>query len=422
MKRFLKKRPALLALTFLLFLSLSGASTPASASVGVSVSFASFHGALAPYGSWVSVGRYGRCWRPARVAHGWLPYSNGRWLYTDYGWTWVSDDPWGDIACHYGTWTYDPGYGWVWVPGYVWGPAWVTWCFGNDFIGWAPLSPGFAFTTSGYFGRAFVDPASSYVFVPANRFVGVNASTARFSPTRNATFLRSGRTLTRFSTSRGVVRTLGPDPKRIESVTHRTIRPTSIAAAKLHPTRMDAGGRIRGSRVDVTARSSAPSGPAVSTRGHPSTMARSAKARVSPRKPISTTHRSLPKAQSSSARVQSHARPSGHPKTVETTHRNLAPRKEVTPQTHTTTLRRAPGPVPARTATHPVTPEHGARAVERAPAPVVTRERPVVHAAPQVQAHAAPRVESRPAQGPRVEARHVQPAPAPRASRKEDGR
>lgn len=242
MKR-LKKPPALLVFALLLFLGISGSSRPASASVGWSVSVSGFQGALAPYGTWVTVGRYGNCWRPSRVGRGWLPYSNGRWLYTDYGWTWVSYDPWGDIACHYGTWDYDPAYGWVWVPGYVWGPAWVTWCSTDDFIGWAPLSPGFAFTTSGYFGRAFVDPASSYVFVPTRSFAGVNASTVRVSPTQNATLLRSGTKTTRFSVANGVVRAGGPDPKRIERVTHRAIRPTSLARACGRPESTRRGAR-----------------------------------------------------------------------------------------------------------------------------------------------------------------------------------
>ena len=34
---------------------------------------------LSPYGDWVVVGEYGRCWRPARVEAGWRPYANGHW-------------------------------------------------------------------------------------------------------------------------------------------------------------------------------------------------------------------------------------------------------------------------------------------------------------------------------------------------------
>jgi len=34
-----------------------------------------------------------------------------------------------------------PGLGWVWVPGYEWAPAWVSWRYGDEYVGWAPLPP-----------------------------------------------------------------------------------------------------------------------------------------------------------------------------------------------------------------------------------------------------------------------------------------
>ena len=405
----IRKIPPLPGILLLLGLAIS-VPAPAQAYVTASVSFSTFDGALSPYGTWVTLGRYGRCWRPSRVSVGWQPYSNGEWLYTDYGWSWVSYDPWGAYPYHYGSWVYEPGYGWVWVPGYVWGPAWVTWCWGDGFIGWAPLSPGFVFTASGYFGGAVVDPASSYVFVPPSRLVGVNASTARFSPARNATFLRTGRTLTRFSTSGGVVRTLGPDPKRIEGLTHRAIRPTSIAAAKLHPVRIDAG-RARGSRISLTSRAN----PGPSAR----TMARSHPTRSAPPRRASSTatgRRVSAPAHAAPKRVVARSRPAAHPKAAITARRSVEPRKPAVPKTRVATTYR-----------RPVAPERTVKTVERPkalarPSPVVTRERPVVQAAPRVQAHAAPapRVESRPPAAPRMEARHA--PPTPRTAKKESGR
>src|SRR3954463_11004674 len=44
-----------------------------------------FYTPLSPYGEWVVVAGYGRCWRPARVEVGWRPYSNGHWELTDAG-------------------------------------------------------------------------------------------------------------------------------------------------------------------------------------------------------------------------------------------------------------------------------------------------------------------------------------------------
>src|SRR5690242_18895021 len=92
MKKLLRKPPVLYAFALLLVLGTTGS---ASASVAWSVCVSGFDHALATSGTWITVGSHGRCWRPARVSFGWQPYSNGRWLYTDYGWTWVSYDPWG---------------------------------------------------------------------------------------------------------------------------------------------------------------------------------------------------------------------------------------------------------------------------------------------------------------------------------------
>ncbi len=111
-------------------------------SAGVSIhAVADFDAPLAPQGAWVEVGSYGRCWRPAGIAVGWRPYAYGRWVWTDCGWYWESDEPWAWACYHYGWWVYDPVFFWVWVPGIEWGPAWVSWRVGGGYIGWAPLPP-----------------------------------------------------------------------------------------------------------------------------------------------------------------------------------------------------------------------------------------------------------------------------------------
>src|SRR5579864_7427574 len=94
--------------------SLTMFSSPALAEtqVNVSVDLGVFHDRLAPYGDWIHVNRYGECWRPRHVARNWRPYTVGYWTYTDYGWTWVSEENWGWATYHYGRWFYDPYYGW----------------------------------------------------------------------------------------------------------------------------------------------------------------------------------------------------------------------------------------------------------------------------------------------------------------------
>ncbi|HSN89851.1 MAG TPA: DUF6600 domain-containing protein [Anaeromyxobacteraceae bacterium] len=128
-----------------------------------------FEHSLAPYGQWLVLAPYGRIWRPTRVSAGWRPYLHGYWVWTDDGWFWTSEEPWGWATYHYGRWVLDATLGWVWVPGYDWAPAWVAWRWGGGYVGWAPLLPGIDVW--------WVDPypldAAWWCFVPVDRFVGV---------------------------------------------------------------------------------------------------------------------------------------------------------------------------------------------------------------------------------------------------------
>lgn len=111
-------------------------------SVGISIrATADFEAPLASHGTWVSVGSYGRCWRPTGIVSGWRPYCDGTWVWTDCGWYWQSDEPWAWATYHYGNWYLDSSYGWVWVPAIEWAPCWVSWRVGGGYTGWAPLPP-----------------------------------------------------------------------------------------------------------------------------------------------------------------------------------------------------------------------------------------------------------------------------------------
>jgi hypothetical protein len=99
-----------------------------------------FERALSPYGAFVVTPRWGRVWKPS-VPPGWQPYTDGRWVFTDAGWSFAADVPWGWAAFHYGRWGYSDELGWFWVPGYVWAPAWVSWRTSPTYVAWAPLAP-----------------------------------------------------------------------------------------------------------------------------------------------------------------------------------------------------------------------------------------------------------------------------------------
>ncbi len=121
----------------------AGVVAPARAQVSVSVGFDSFYAQLATMGTWSDNPRWGAVWQPGGVGSDFRPYYNGHWEDTDeYGWTWISNESWGDITYHYGRWVMDPDQGWLWVPGYVWAPAWVVWRSGGGNIGWFPMPPG----------------------------------------------------------------------------------------------------------------------------------------------------------------------------------------------------------------------------------------------------------------------------------------
>ncbi len=104
-----------------------------------------FQAQLSPYGQWMDVPGIGAAWVPAAASNPlWRPYFDaGHWEYTDAGWYWQSEYPWGEIAFHYGRWIKDArtGFQWAWAPGYDWAPAWVAWRYADadGYMGWAPL-------------------------------------------------------------------------------------------------------------------------------------------------------------------------------------------------------------------------------------------------------------------------------------------
>src|SRR5512141_2323419 len=210
---------------------------PARAQISVSISIGGFYDELEPYGRWVdcNYGGYGDCWVPSRVSRGWQPYSNGEWVYTEYGWTWVSYDEWGDDPYHYGTWVSTNRYGWAWIPGTVWAPAWVTWSYSDNYVGWAPLPPSIVFGSSGYSGRPIRMSPTQYVFVPTNRFIGSNIASVRIAPQQSATIFRQTTPITRFGVSGGIIRNTAIPIETIERATRNRIPRRDIRDAKTAP-------------------------------------------------------------------------------------------------------------------------------------------------------------------------------------------
>jgi len=147
---------------------------PAPAPVVTNGAVSAFYSSLSPYGQWVITARFGQCWRPYGVPAGGRPYTNGYWILTDYGWTFVSNAPWSWACYHYGRWFSDSRYGWVWYPGLEWAPAWVVWRTGGDYVGWAPIPPGVTVSQFGFSPPIYsidtVFPSFAFSFVRIEDF------------------------------------------------------------------------------------------------------------------------------------------------------------------------------------------------------------------------------------------------------------
>ena len=213
----------------------------AGVSVGVGVNIGAFHDSLGVYGGWTNHSRYGSVWAPRHVAVGWRPYTVGHWAYTDYDWTWVSDEPWGWATYHYGRWVFDPALGWIWIPGDVWGPAWVTWRFGGGYAGWAPLPPyanAFSFT-------GIVDPFA-FCFVQ-QRYLAEPFLARHFVPVqRNVTIVNVTKNVTNYAVVNDRIVNRGIAPREIERVSGHAVprlKVREVASAPGHGQRASVNGR-----------------------------------------------------------------------------------------------------------------------------------------------------------------------------------
>ena len=191
----------------------------------VSVSYQTFYDELAPYGQWVNDPEYGNVWVPNEGGD-FRPYGNrGHWVMTEYGNTWVSEDPWGWACYHYGRWTYNPYYGWIWVPGYEWAPAWVSWRFGGGYCGWAPLAPGYAV------GSGYGCPDSWWVFVGPQYMYRDNCISFWRGPSYNREYMGRAHFIENVYEDNGthVRYNYGPRATAIEAVTHQPVQVYRVA-------------------------------------------------------------------------------------------------------------------------------------------------------------------------------------------------
>ncbi|MDR3679646.1 MAG: hypothetical protein P4L41_06755 [Flavipsychrobacter sp.] len=187
------------------------------------ISTQTFYDDLAPYGQWVEDPQYGYVWVP-NVDGNFRPYyTNGYWVMTDYGNTWVSDYPWGWAAFHYGRWTYDDYYGWLWIPGTTWGPAWVSWRQSDSYYGWAPLGPGISVSAS--WGGGYYCPDTWWTFIPPQYIYHHNYYHYWYGPENNRTIINNTTIVNNTYVDNRTHNTysVGPRASEIERVTSKPV-------------------------------------------------------------------------------------------------------------------------------------------------------------------------------------------------------
>src|SRR5438270_5613264 len=179
--------------------------------------YSTFYTKLEPHGAWLETADYGYVWQPreAESSRSWRPYTNGRWVYTDAGWTWISEEPFGWATYHYGRWTRLRGIGWVWVPGQQWAPAWVSWRKSNDYVGWAPLPPEARFdqrTGIHNWSDNYYDIGpDQYCFVATREFGAQRAESTILPPERNVAIVNQTTNVTNITYNNTTLVNEGPN-------------------------------------------------------------------------------------------------------------------------------------------------------------------------------------------------------------------
>ncbi|WP_439490620.1 DUF6600 domain-containing protein [Algoriphagus sp.] len=243
----------------------------AKADAPAAVSFQVFYDELMPYGDWVKDARYGYVWLPA-VYDDFHPYgTNGHWVMTSYGNTWVSDYDWGWATFHYGRWYYDDNYrSWAWIPDYTWGPAWVDWRTGGGYYGWAPMGPGFSVSV-----RVNI-PAFHWVFVPQNRFVYRNVYSYCVPRGRRVNIYNNTTIINHTVVYNNNKYYAGPSRREIERVTKRSYPERRLESSKAPGRTVASRNAVRAYRPDLQ------SARGTSTSARPSRVLSSGEARTQP--------------------------------------------------------------------------------------------------------------------------------------------
>lgn len=217
---------------------------------GNSISFQVFYDELSPYGQWIEYSGYGYVWLPD-AGSDFVPYStDGRWILTEYGWTWASDYDWGWATFHYGRWSYNNTFGWFWVPDNEWGPAWVNWRQAEGYYGWSPMEPGISISMS--FGRRYDSRNDHWLFVRDRDFERSDIHNYYINRSENSRIVLNSTVINRTYTdrNRNTTYVTGPSRMAVQKAVGRTIKPLAIQENN-RPGQVISNGQLRIYRPNV---------------------------------------------------------------------------------------------------------------------------------------------------------------------------
>ncbi len=158
------------------------------ASVASDLDYINYNSGLADlygYGNFVNIAGYGTCWQPYGISTLWMPFWRGEMVFVPgFGWTWISNEPWGWLPYHTGRWFYAGGRGWFWQPGPArnWNPAPVNWVRVNNQLGWTPRGVTAPIGPAGIPWFVTANPAKSGEYRPAQRLYAAPAEIAIGAP------------------------------------------------------------------------------------------------------------------------------------------------------------------------------------------------------------------------------------------------
>ncbi len=218
-----------------------------------------FYSKLDDDGDWVDSDQYGYIWRPNVARNSsWRPYTDGRWVDTDRGWTWDSNERFGWATYHYGRWVNLNHSGWCWVPGNEWAPAWVSWRTSDRYVGWAPLPPEARIERGGSITAAidisFGTGPAFFSFVDNSDF-GDETYVGRVVPAeQNITIINQTTNVTNITYVNRVVNNYGPDYDQIARKSRKPVNRYQLDLARgAQFDRNAARPRANGNRLTVVA-------------------------------------------------------------------------------------------------------------------------------------------------------------------------